>query len=238
MNDNSITPEGDKTAGLESRREFIKVATAATALAAGAATLSAQSSKQAVSVLGGKVEQGYGWVPSAVPPDMSSHSNLKSLLLGPVPPTDNRELPANELIPHHLRTLATAQNVSTESIQTMDEAALATLEFGVVESHQRMQRVFDYIVNQVSYLIAQLNQGVVAASAGQGPAAYDRARESYLAFVESKGGYDQALASLTVNPVYTVQTQKGQTGIVVGVEVVARWRNPHISSSGIPINHG
>ena len=236
MKTNPSTPDSGSV--LESRREFIKVAAAATALAASATTLSAQTASEGISVLGANGEPVETWLPPATPPDISGHRDPKGLLLGPVPPVDTRELPPNELIPHHLKTLAAAQNVAASSIEAMDDAKCANLESDVVESHKRMKRVFNYIVTQAVHLVAQVNRGVVAAATGQGAAAYEGARQSYLDFVQSKAGYDKALNSLAVVPVYAVPAQNSQIGIVLGVRVIARWRNPHESSSGIPIPHG
>jgi hypothetical protein len=122
----------------------------------------------------------------------------------------------------------------------------------------RLKRIFEWALHRASVLMSDLNRGL------KHRAAYEKARENYIHFLRDiddhepeKGpktsprereagelgrptkldprnkllasGYGRSLKWTCIDPVIF-------DGKIVGTRVVVKW-NPHISSSGIPINH-
>jgi hypothetical protein len=113
---------------------------------------------------------------------------------------------------------------------------------------QRLALVFEFTLCQVTDLLEDINstlRGSPDKTKGPDKANYNKAREAYIDFLANlddrepeitgrpvasgKSGYGKAIKWAYFDPVIV-------NGAIVGARVIIRW-NPHLSSSGVPINH-
>jgi hypothetical protein len=131
-----------------------------------------------------------------------------------------------------------------ELLRTLDEVEAPLKKLGDLLSEnplglQRLALVFEWILCNVTTLLGEINLALTDKDKGKDQ--YERARMNYLQFLDDlddreprnpitgERGYGKAVKWACINPSIN-------GGRIVGVEVQVKW-NPHISSSGVPIQH-
>jgi hypothetical protein len=186
-------------------------------------------------------------VPAGSPPKLKKlphpHSDFRHVDPGVIEPTDVTDVDreAFATASKTIKKLRIRETRDPELGRALNEVEAPLKRLSDLLSPLPMQRlalVFEWILCQVTTLLGEINLALDQNT----PTKYNDARDAYIRLLDDLDdreprdpkvgdrGYGRAVQWASVKPAI-------RDGRIFGAEVRVKW-NPHISSSGIPIQHG